>query len=42
MFEGSNNGMRRLSEVFRGEEVYGEVELNATYRSKLARIAENM
>lgn len=42
MFEGSNNGMRRLSEIFRGEDVYGEIELNTTYRSKLAQIAEKM
>lgn len=42
MFEGSNNGMRRLSEVFRGEEVYGEVELNACYRSKLSKIADKL
>lgn len=42
MFEGSNNGMRRLSEVFRGKEIYGEVELNQTYRSRIAEISELM
>lgn len=26
-FEGNNNGMKRLSEVFRGFDLYGEVEL---------------
>lgn len=42
MFEGKNNGMKRLSEVFRGKDIYGEMELNATYRSRIAEIAENM
>lgn len=42
MYEGSNNGMNRLSEVFRGEDLYGEIELNTCYRSKLAKIAEKM
>lgn len=40
MFEGKNSGMARLSEVFRDRDLYGEVELNVTYRSKLAEIAE--
>lgn len=38
----SNNGMRRTSEVFRGNEVYGEVMLPICYRSKIASIAELM
>lgn len=42
LFEGSNNGMRRLSEVFRGEDIYGEIELSEVYRSKIAKIAEKM
>lgn len=41
-FEGSKNGMRRLSEVFRGYDLYGEVELQNIYRSKIALIAQNM
>lgn len=41
-YEGKNNGMRRLSEVFRGTEYYGEVELNKVYRSKIAEIADQM
>lgn len=41
-YEGVNNGMRRLSEVFRGEEYYGEVELPIIYRSQLARKADEM
>jgi predicted ribonuclease YlaK len=39
-FEGSRNGMRRVSEVFRGREFYGEVELPNIYRSKVAAIAD--
>lgn len=41
-FAGSNNGMRRASKVFRGTNVYGEVELKQIHRSKIAQIAENM
>ena len=42
LFEGSNNGMRRLSEVFRGKDIYGEIELSEVYRSKIAKIADEM
>ena len=41
-FAGNNNGMRRASKVFRGTEVYGEVELKTIHRSKIASIAQNM
>lgn len=41
-FSGKNNGMRRISAVFRGEEFYGEVELQNVYRSKIAKIAEKL
>ena len=41
-FAGSNNGMRRASKVFRGEDVYGEVTLRNIHRSKIARVAEKM
>lgn len=41
-FDGNNNGLRRLSEVFRGEEVYGEVELSKIYRSRISEIADKM
>lgn len=39
IFEGQRNGMRRVSQVFRGKEMYGEVELPIVYRSKIAEIA---
>lgn len=41
-FEGNNNGMRRVSEVFRGQSFYGEVELPIIYRSKMAEWAEKL
>lgn len=41
-FAGANNGMRRASKVFRGTNVYGEIELKNIHRSAIARIAENM
>src|SRR5690606_31036722 len=41
-FEGLNNGMRRLSEVFRGEKYYGEVMLKGIYRSDIAKKAQEM
>jgi predicted ribonuclease YlaK len=41
-YSGSQNGMRRVSEIFRFEEVYGQVELPIIYRSKIAAIADKM
>jgi predicted ribonuclease YlaK len=41
-FAGSNNGMRRVSKVFRGEDIYGEVTLKNIHRSRIGQIAENM
>ena len=42
LFEGSNNGMKRMSEIFRGQDLYGEVELKNIYRSRIGRIADKM
>lgn len=41
-YEGVNNGMRRVSEVFRGQDYYGELELPNIYRSEMAKRAELM
>jgi predicted ribonuclease YlaK len=41
-YAGRNNGMRRMSEAFRGQDFYGEIELKNIYRSKIAEIAELM
>ena len=41
-YEGENNGMQRVSEVFRGNSIYGQIDLKNIYRSKISQIAENM
>ena len=41
-FSGINNGMRKVSKVFRGQDFYGEVALKNIYRSKVALIAEQL
>ena len=41
-YAGNNNGMVRVSEVFKGTDVYGEIELKNVYRSRIASIAEAM
>ena len=35
-FAGVNTGMRRTSKVFRGHDIYGEIELKQIHRSKIA------
>lgn len=42
VYSGANNGVRRLSEVFRGEDDYGEIALKKCYRSHIAELAEEM
>lgn len=42
VFAGKNNGMNRLSEVFRGENYFGQVELKNIHRSKIAKKALEM
>ena len=41
-YAGNQNGMRRASQVFRGTDIYGEVELKKINRSKIAEIASLM
>lgn len=41
-FSGLNNGLLRVSEVFRNHSEYGEITLRNIYRSKIAEIANNM
>ena len=41
-YAGSNNGMRRVSQVFRGQSIYGEVELQNIHRSEIGKLAELM
>lgn len=42
LYAGMHNGMRRVSQVFRGQDFYGEVALKNIYRSKIAKTAELM
>ena len=42
VYNGRNNGLRRLSEVFRGENYYGEITLQQCHRSRIAEHAELM
>ena len=41
-YAGSNNGMKRVSKVFRGKPIYGEVELQNIHRSEIGKVAELM
>lgn len=41
-YEGKNNGLRRLSEIFRGKDCYSEVKLQNNYRSVISDTAEDM
>ena len=42
MYAGDNNGMRRVSKVFRGADFYGEVTLLNIHRSKIAQLAQEL
>ena len=41
-FAGNNNGMRRASKIFRGNDIYGEITLKNIHRSRIAELAELM
>lgn len=41
-YAGNRNGMRRMSEVFKGQDFYGEIELQNIYRSRISQVAELM
>lgn len=41
-FAGANNGMRRASKIFRGEDIYGEITLKKIHRSRIAQVAEQL
>lgn len=42
LYAGNNNGLRRVSQIFRGQDYYGEVSLQNIYRSKIAAQAQLM
>ena len=41
-YAGNNNGMRKVSEVFKGQDYYGEITLKEIYRSKITKQADLM
>lgn len=42
IYGGAHNGMKKMSEVFRGQPMYGQVLLQRINRSKIAAIADRM
>lgn len=42
IYAGDNNGLKRASEVFRGQDFYGQINLQIIHRSKIAQIASRM
>lgn len=42
IYAGTNNGMRRVSEIFRNDQIYGEVTLQNIHRSRIARLAQKL
>ena len=42
IYSGSHNGMRRVSQIFKGQPFYGEVTLPICHRSRIAEIAEKL
>ena len=42
IYSGENNGLKRVSEVFRGQDFYGEILLQTIHRSKIAEVASKM
>lgn len=42
IYAGNNNGLKRASEVFRGQDFYGQVTLQIIHRSKIAQVASRM
>ena len=40
LYAGINNGMKRVSTIFRDADFYGEVTLKKIYRSKIAELAQ--
>ena len=41
-YEGINNGMQRVSKIFRGQSFYGEITLQQIHRSKIAEMANQL
>ena len=42
IFEGTNNGLKRVVQVFKGEPEFGYVELQKIFRSRIAQLCEKL
>lgn len=42
LYAGANNGMKRVSKIFRNANFYGEVTLKKIFRSKIAELAQQL
>lgn len=42
IYAGNNNGLKRASQVFRGQDFYGQITLQVIHRSKIAEVANKM
>ena len=42
LFDGSKNGMKRAIEVLKGEDIFGCIELQNVWRSKIAELVDKM
>ena len=42
MYAGANNGMCRVSQIYRGQDFFGEITLPIGHRSKIANLAEEL
>ena len=42
IYSGINNGMNRMSQIFRNQNFYGQVDLKYVHRSKISKVAEQM
>ena len=40
VYDNDQNGMRRLSDVFKGSDIFGQVDLQIIHRSKIAALAQ--
>lgn len=42
LYAGSNNGLKRVSKIFKGQKFFGQVNLQRIYRSQIAAVADLM
>lgn len=42
LYAGNNNGLKRVSKIFKGQKFFGQINLQNIYRSKIAEVADLM